>query len=164
MGSVENGVPVKRAPLLRLSSAADGRSFFHRPRSRLARFLLFEKVDYFQWIYTVAIFCFVVILFQAFLPGSVLEKSDNFGVSRRLAAFRELGIFGEIGELDFGEGIRFVPSKLLEKFDKENEEANSSSSAWPGRRTALLKPLLALVGDDLLLGGYYCPSKFFGGF
>ncbi|CAA6671588.1 unnamed protein product [Spirodela intermedia] len=150
MGSVENGVPAKRAPLLRLSSSADGRSFFHRPRSRLARFLLFEKVDYFQWICTVAIFCFVVILFQAFLPGSVLEKSGNFGVSRRLAAFRELGIFGKIGELDFGEGIRFVPSKLLEKFDKENEEANSSSSSgWPRRRTALLKPKLALVLPDL---------------
>ena len=146
MGTAENGILGKRSPLLRLSSTS------HRSRSRIARFLIFEKVDYFQWIWTVAIFCFVVILFQAFLPGSVLEKSGNFGVSRRLAAFKELGIFSEIGELDFGEGIKFLPSKLLEKFEREREEEiASASSGLIRKRSALVNPLLAMVVFHLLL-------------
>ncbi|MQM10375.1 hypothetical protein Taro_043271 [Colocasia esculenta] len=143
MGSGENGVLPKRA--LRPSSSSDGRSFLHRPRSRLARFLLFEKVDYLQWIWTVAAFFFVVILFQAFLPGSVVERSGDAGGDGRGPARR-----GELG-LDFGEGIRFVPSKLLERFQKESVGTNSSSLGRPGRRAALLKPLLALVGDDLFV-------------
>uniref|UniRef100_A0A1D1Z063 D-inositol 3-phosphate glycosyltransferase n=1 Tax=Anthurium amnicola TaxID=1678845 RepID=A0A1D1Z063_9ARAE len=150
MGSLEHGVPLKRAPLLRSSSSTDGRPFFHRPRSRLARFLLFEKVDYLQWLCTVATFFFVVILFQAFLPASVVEKSGNVGGARRAPVVRrELGVLRGIGELDFGEGIRFVPSKLLKRFEKESGEANSSSVGRPRRRAGLLKPLLALVLPDM---------------
>ncbi|XP_078429041.1 glycosyl transferase family 1 protein [Wolffia australiana] len=148
MGSVENGAVLpKRVPLLKVSSLGEGRSF-SRCRSRLTRLLLFEKVNYFQWIGIVAVFWFVVILFQAFLPGFVLERSGNFGVSKRLAAFRELGIFSEIGELDFGEGIRFFPSKLLLKFEKENEE-ESAPSGLVRRRSGLVNPLLALIIPDL---------------
>lgn len=145
MGSAQNGIPLKTSPLLRHSPSTDGRHLFYRPRSRLARFLLLQKVDYLQWIWAVAAFFFVVILFQAFLPGSVVEKSGDVGGAGRGPTRR-----GELG-LDFGEGIRFVPSKLLERFEKESGEANSSSLGRPGRRAALLKPLLALVGDDLFV-------------
>ncbi|XXG90236.1 hypothetical protein AAC387_Pa12g2053 [Persea americana] len=52
--------------------------------------------------------------------------------------------------LDFGERIRFVPSKLLEKFRREAIEANrSAASSRPGIRAALRKPQLALVLADL---------------
>nr|CAD1834106.1 unnamed protein product [Ananas comosus var. bracteatus] len=133
MGSLETGLPpLKRAPLLRRSpsaaaaAAAGIRPFLLRPRSRLARFLLFEKVDYLQWIYTVAAFFFVVVLFQAFLPGSVVERSGDAG-------------------------IRFVPSKLLERWEKDRREWNSSMAVL-GRtvaRVGLRKPRLAMVVADL---------------
>ncbi|XXG55177.1 hypothetical protein AAC387_Pa03g2902 [Persea americana] len=119
----------KRTPLLRsTSSRGDRSSFFHKPRSRFARFLLFEKVDYFQWICTIAVFFFVVILFQAFLPGYVVDKSsDSLRGLSGLEVSGDLGHLKEMGLLDFGEGIRFVPSKLLEKFRREAIEANRSA-------------------------------------
>ena len=143
MGSLENVVSLKRPPLLRASPLSNGRSFFHRPRSRLARFLLFEKVGYVQLVCTAATFFFVVILIQAFLPVSVVEKSGNFGGS---AARRRDGVLGEIGGLDFGEGIRFEPSKLLGRFEKE-KVVNFSSVRRPGKRAAFIKPRIALVGS-----------------
>ncbi|XXG89937.1 hypothetical protein AAC387_Pa12g1822 [Persea americana] len=152
MGSMENGIFFKRTPLLRsTSSRGDRSSFFHKPRSRFARFILFEKVDYFQWICTIAVFFFVVILFQAFLPGSVVEKSsDSLRGLSGLEVPGDLGHLKEMGLLDFGEGIRFVPSKLLEKFRREAIEANrSAASSRPGIRAALRKPQLALVLADL---------------
>lgn len=169
MGSMENAAFAKRTPLLRSSlssSRGDRNPFFHRPRSRFARFLLFEKVDYFQWICTIAIFFFVVILFQAFLPGSVVEKSSDSMRGAGLEAFEDLGHLKEIVGLDFGEGIRFMPSKLLEKFRREASEANrSAASSRPGIRAALRKPQLALVWTlDLILFCNLCLSVFvFGG-
>ncbi|XP_008791488.1 uncharacterized protein LOC103708367 [Phoenix dactylifera] len=150
MGSLETGVLQKRAPLLRSSPSAGVRSFFHRPRSRLARFLLFEKVDYLQWICTMAAFFFVVILFQAFLPGSVMEKSGGLGLNMG-SGEGDGGVLERIDELDFGEGIRFVPSKLLERFEKERKEANLSLMALgrPVKQVGLLKPRLAMVVPDL---------------
>ncbi|KAG0483133.1 hypothetical protein HPP92_011217 [Vanilla planifolia] len=140
MGSLDTAVPWKRAQLLR--SASD-RPFLHRPRSRLARFLLFKKVDYLHWVCTAAVFFFVFILFQAFLPVSVPEKSPTRGSLKeywRLAT-------GSYGELEFGEGIRFLPTKLLEKFERERKEADSNFMA-PGMtvmRAGIRKPRLALV-------------------
>ncbi|XP_043715599.1 uncharacterized protein LOC122663996 [Telopea speciosissima] len=154
MGSLEVGVPQKRtAPLLRSlpSSRSDRHSFLQRPRSRFARFLLFEKVNYQQWIFIVVVFLVVVVLFQAFLPGSVPEKA---GVS-----FQEIGTVSKdwmvlkgMGRLDFGEGIRFEPSKLLEKFERDARESNlSSASSRPLVRSGIRKPQLALVLADLSL-------------
>jgi uncharacterized membrane protein len=58
-------------------------------RSRLARFLLFEKVDYLQWIGTAAAFFFVTILVVAFLPGSaVFERPTMLLPSRRAGGGR----------------------------------------------------------------------------
>ncbi|XP_008802051.2 uncharacterized protein LOC103716003 [Phoenix dactylifera] len=148
MGSLEMGIALKRAPLLRSAPSAGGRSFFRRPRSRLARFLLFEKVDYLQWICTMAAFFFVVIFFQAFLPGPVMETSGGLGLHR---GERDPGNLEGIGGSDFGEGITFAPSKLLERFERERREENLSLMALgrPVKRVGLLKPRLALVVADL---------------
>ncbi|KAJ8644539.1 hypothetical protein MRB53_006287 [Persea americana] len=88
---------------------------------------------------------------QAFLPGSVVDKSsDSLRGLRGLEVSGDLGHLKEMGLLDFGEGIRFVPSKLLEKFRREAIEANrSAASSRPGIRAALRKPQLALVLADL---------------
>lgn len=148
MGSLESGIPLKRAPLLRSSpSGGSSRSFFHRPRSRLARFLLFEKVDYLQWICTAAAFFFVVILFQAFLPGSVVEKSGGE------VEERDDGILKEIRKLDFGEGIRFVPTRLVERWERERREANATRLGRAVRRLGVRKPRIALVVAELLADG-----------
>jgi hypothetical protein len=77
MGSLETGLTLKRDNLFRSSSAGrtERHPFPQRPRSRFSKFLLFKKLDYVQWICTVAVFLFFVVLFQMFLPGSVVEKS-----------------------------------------------------------------------------------------
>ncbi|CAL9755317.1 unnamed protein product [Musa acuminata subsp. burmannicoides] len=146
MGSLEAavvGAPPKRSPPLRSSPPpAAGRSSLHRARSRLARFLFSEKVGYVQWVLTVAAFLLVIALFQAFLPGSAVERP---GGGRDAGG----GGLAQIQGLDFGEGIRFVPTKLLERWERESREANSSASGAfggrPPRRFGLRKPLLALV-------------------
>ncbi|RWW65800.1 hypothetical protein BHE74_00026869 [Ensete ventricosum] len=145
MGSLEaaGGAPPKRSPLLRpFPPPFTCRSSLHR----LSRFLLSDKVGYVQWVFTVAAFLIVVALFQAFLPGSSVERPGGGSGAGG-------GELGEIGELDLGEGIRFVPVKLLERWDREDREANSSISAFgqrPLRRFGLRNPLLALVVPDLL--------------
>ncbi|KAJ4952515.1 hypothetical protein NE237_029347 [Protea cynaroides] len=155
MGSLEAGVPQKRTTsLLRSlpSSRCDLYSFIHRPRSRFARFLLFEKVGYLQWIFIVAVFFFVLVLFQAFLPGSVMEKA---GVSFQETATpsEDWMVLKGMGSLEFGEGIRFEPSKLLDKFQREARELNISlASSRPVVRSGFRKPQLALVLADLSVG------------
>uniref|UniRef100_A0A2N9FE30 Uncharacterized protein n=1 Tax=Fagus sylvatica TaxID=28930 RepID=A0A2N9FE30_FAGSY len=157
MGSLETGLALKRDNLFR-SSSSTGRTernpFAHRPRSRFSRFLLFKKLDYLQWICAVAVFLFFVVLFQMFLPGSVVEKSgassweDNVDVSSE-----DFKVLKDMGVLDFGEDIRFEPSKLLEKFRREAREANLYSSAFnrTRQRFSYRKPQLALVFADLLV-------------
>ncbi|KAJ4823972.1 hypothetical protein Tsubulata_039229 [Turnera subulata] len=154
MGSLESGLPLKREALLRSSSAgsrSEKHLFLQRPRSRFSRFLLFKKLDYLQWICTVAVFLFFVVLFQMFLPGSVIEKSEDSrkGWSLVTGDFSNLK---EIGGLDFGEDIKFEPSRLLEKFRKENRVVNVSSSFNRTlKRFGYRKPQLALVFADLLV-------------
>ncbi|CAL9085657.1 unnamed protein product [Musa textilis] len=144
MGSLEaaGGAPPKRSALLRpFPPSFACRSSLHC----LSRFLLSEKVGYLQWVFTVAAFLIVVALFQAFLPGSTVERP---GGGRGGGGGGGGGELGEIGDLDFGEGIRFVPVKLLERWETEDREANSSVSAFgerPLRRFGLRSPLLALV-------------------
>ncbi|KAF2291193.1 hypothetical protein GH714_020600 [Hevea brasiliensis] len=146
MGSLESALPLKRESLLRSSSA--GRSerypFLLRPRSRFSRFLLSKKLDYLQWICTVAVFLFFVVLFQMFLPGSVIEKSQD---SRKQLdmVYGDLLYLKDMGTLDFGEDIKLEPSKLMEKFQKEAREVNLSSSFnRTQHRFGYRKPQLAL--------------------
>ncbi|OAY62221.1 uncharacterized protein LOC110614988 isoform X2 [Manihot esculenta] len=154
MGSLETALPLKRESLLRSSSA--GRTerypFSQRPRSRFSRFLLFRKLDYLQWICTVAVFLFVVISFQMFLPGSVIEKSQDSWKELDMVSGDLLSL-KETGTLDFGEDIKFEPSKLIEKFEKEARDVNNLSFNFSvtQRRFGYKKPQLALVFADLLV-------------
>ncbi|KAL0538154.1 hypothetical protein IC582_027155 [Cucumis melo] len=155
MGSLENGFPLKRDPLLRSSSSVRGERFpfLQRPRSRFSRFLFFRKIDYLQWICTVAVFFFFVVLFQMFLPGSVMEKSE-IALKDVEKSLGDLKFLKELGMLDFGEDIRFEPSKLLGKFKKEAREADFSSFNRTRSRFGYRKPQLALVFSDLLVDSY----------
>ncbi|CAL9007370.1 unnamed protein product [Prunus brigantina] len=151
MGSLESGVPLKRDPLLRSSSTGrtERHPFLQRPRSKFSRFLLLKKLDYLQWICTVAVFLFFVVLFQMFLPGSVVEKSGVLMKNVELNS-EDLRFLKELGLLDFGEDIRFEPSKLLEKFQKEAREASLTSAMNRTRQHfGYRKPQLALVFADL---------------
>ncbi|XP_057462590.1 uncharacterized protein LOC130752763 isoform X4 [Actinidia eriantha] len=156
MGSLESGVPLKRDQHLLRSSSATNRNernpYGQRPRSRFARLVLFKKIDYLQWICTIAVFFFFVGLFQMLLPGSVMEKSDNSwrgrgGASGELKFWKEIGG----GFLDFGEDIKFVKTNLLSKFQRESNEVNMSSDSRRVVRFGHRKPQLALVFADLLV-------------
>ncbi|KAM7476476.1 hypothetical protein LguiB_023719 [Lonicera macranthoides] len=144
MGSLESGVSLKRDHHLIRSSSA-------RPRSRFARLVLFKKIDYLQWICTVAVFLSFVVIFQMFLPGSMMEKSENLLKDREVIVSRDINFLKEIGELDFGEDIKFEPSKLLAKFQQEAKEVNMSFGSRRGVRFGYKKPRLALVFADLLI-------------
>lgn len=149
MGSLEGGsTTLKRDPLLR-SSSSTGRSernpFLQRQRSRFSRYFLFKKLDYLQWICTVGVFLFFVVLFQMYLPGSVVEKSIKTLKDEELSS-GDLMYLSEYGMLDFGEDIRFEPSKILDKFKKENRDLNLSNAFNRTRlRYPHRKPQLALV-------------------
>lgn len=144
MGSLENGLPVKRdSSFQRLSSSrSDRNSFTQRPRSRFARFILFKKIDYLQWVCTVAVFFFFVVLFQMLLPGSITEKSGDLLSQSRQIVDGDLTFLKEMGVLDFGQDIKFEPSKILAKFQKEG---NGSYGVQKGLRFGLRKPQLAMV-------------------
>lgn len=141
MGSLENGVmPIKRESLLKsLSRNEKNNSFAQRqPRSRFARFMVLKKLDYLQWISAVAVFIFFMFLFQMFLPNGdfLKQKDDNFNEEFK-------NFFQEFGDLDFGEGVKFEPTKLLLKFQK----GNLKSVVRFGHR----KPQLAFVSIYIYL-------------
>ena len=60
-----------------------------------------------------------------------------------------------MGSLDFGEDIKFEPSKLLDRFRKDGSEVNLASLGFNKtlQRFGYRKPQLALVG-------YHCYSCF----
>ncbi|KAF3439932.1 hypothetical protein FNV43_RR18210 [Rhamnella rubrinervis] len=154
MGSLESGATLKRDPLLRSSSStgrAERHPFLQRQRSRLSRFFFLRKLDYLQWICTVAVFLFFVVLFQMFLPGSMIEKSGNAVRDAKFSS-NEFVFLKEFGLLDFGDDIRFEPSKLLAKFHKEARGSNFSYAFNRTRqRSGNRSPQLALVFADLLI-------------
>jgi hypothetical protein len=156
MGSLETGLTLKRDNLFRSSSAGrtERHPFPQRPRSRFSKFLLFKKLDYVQWICTVAVFLFFVVLFQMFLPGSVVEKSGASFEEDVEVSYGDFKLLKEMGVLEFGEDVRFEPTKLLKKFQKEAREANMYSSAFNRtlQRFGYRKPQLALVSNHLLSG------------
>lgn len=88
-------------------------------------------------------FFFVVILFQAFLPGSVVEKSGSEVEERGDAVLKE------IRGLDFGEGFRFVPTRLMERWERERTEANATRLGREVRRLGIRRPRIALVSGFL---------------
>ncbi|KAH7847112.1 hypothetical protein Vadar_022048 [Vaccinium darrowii] len=96
MGSLQSSFSLKRDPNFLVLP-----HFGKRPISRFARLVLFKKIDYLQWVSTVAVFFFFVVLFQIFLPSSFMENSENLG--RGEVALGDFMLWKEIGGLDFGE-------------------------------------------------------------
>uniref|UniRef100_A0A1J3IQQ4 Uncharacterized protein n=1 Tax=Noccaea caerulescens TaxID=107243 RepID=A0A1J3IQQ4_NOCCA len=152
MGSLESGIPAKRE-----SGGRAGRQqqqqhpFLQRNRSRLSRFFLFKRLDYLQWIATIIVFFLFVVLFQMFLPGLVIDKSDKPWTSDETLP-PDLVVFKERGFFDFGEDVRLEPTKLLMKFQRESNALNFTSSSLNTtmQRFGFRKPKLALVFADLL--------------
>ena len=153
--------------------------------SGLARFLLFEKVDYLRWIVAAAAaFFFVAIVFVAFLPGSgvVVERPWLTLPSRRAGPGRVGGGGGGGTAEDRGGRVRweagvafeFEPTRLREKWARERrEEAKSLAElGTPVTRLGVRKPRLAMVstttedcwrrvGEDLYgLGIGFLPCGF----
>uniref|UniRef100_A0A0E0C4S6 Glycosyl transferase family 1 domain-containing protein n=1 Tax=Oryza meridionalis TaxID=40149 RepID=A0A0E0C4S6_9ORYZ len=172
MGSLEDGAgagtggykrghpPPPPSPLLRSVVGPTRRG---SARSRLARFLLFEKVDYLQWIGTAAAFFFVTILVVAFLPGSaVFERPTMLLPSRRAGGGAGGGRGGGaeallprgLGVVETGEGVAFEPTRLRERWARERrEEADGLAKLGsPVRRFGVRKPRLAMVFGDLSPG------------
>ncbi|GAA0139496.1 transferase [Lithospermum erythrorhizon] len=124
-------------------------------RSRFARLVLFKKIDYLQWICTVAVFFFFVGLFQMFLPGSVMEKSVDFGEKNE--------VLGGIEDLEFLKGLiggggedvveKFEALKVLNKFKKEGGD-NDSVGSRKVVRFGYRRPKIALVFADLFVDSY----------
>lgn len=157
MGSLENGVlPLKRDPLLKSSSRNErNNSFAQRPRSKFARFMVLKKLDYLQWICAVAVFIFFMFVFQMFLPLSSVEKDSGDFLKQKEDNFGDdlTNFLKEIGGLDFGEGVKFEPTKLLLKFHRENRGVNNVSFGTSRKvvRFGHRKPQLAFVFADLLV-------------
>ncbi|XP_066312141.1 uncharacterized protein [Miscanthus floridulus] len=168
MGSLDNGAAAaagsyKRGPgpALRAGIVGGGSARKVRARSRLARFLLLEKVDYLQCMVAAAAFFFVAIVFVAFLPGSdvVVERPRLTLPSRRAGPGRVGGGGGGGTAEDRGGRVRweagvafeFEPTRLREKWARERrEEAKSLAElGTPVTRLGVRKPRLAMVFGDL---------------
>jgi len=148
MGSLENGVYQQQShqSIGRVSSFPKQL----RPRSRSSRSLLSKRLGYLQWISTIVVFSLFLVLFQAFLPGSVVERPGSPGKDLDLLE-GDFMYLKELGELDFGEDVRFEPTRVLYKLQKEARELNLSRR---GIRFAYRKPQLALVSAPY--APFYC--------
>ncbi|KVH91086.1 hypothetical protein Ccrd_006880 [Cynara cardunculus var. scolymus] len=160
MGSLSLVLPIKRDPSFKVSPRNEknnNNSYVQRPRSRFGRFMVFKKIDYLQWISAIAVFIFFMFLFQLFLPLSMVEKTDGDFLKGREEDDGSGGnlknLLKEIGGLDFGEDVKFVPTKFLIKFQREKGVVNNVT--FDGSRTVMRfgnrKPQLALVFADLLV-------------
>ncbi|CDP08738.1 unnamed protein product [Coffea canephora] len=157
MGSLESGLPLKRDQDLLRSSSTTGRSFNQRQqaaRSRFARLFFFKKFDYLIWICTVAVFLFFLVLFQMFLLGSIMEKSETFSRVNDGVGDVDLALLKGFGGLDFGEDIKFEPSKLLAKFRNDPILANGTVVSRNHLTFGYRKPKLAVVFANLLVDPY----------
>ncbi|KAF3792817.1 hypothetical protein EJ110_NYTH10775 [Nymphaea thermarum] len=118
------------------------RSSFPKSRSKMERSLRFEKIDYLQWICSILVFLSVVILFQAYLPTSVTEKS---GERRSIAGLRQLG------DLSFGEEVKFVPGKVIQRLERDKKKMGLEGGEMrPRIRTPIRRPRIAIVGVDFM--------------
>ncbi|KAJ1284378.1 hypothetical protein BS78_03G199300 [Paspalum vaginatum] len=164
MGSLESGAAVgshKRGPPPSLRAGGGGGHGGAprrvRARSRLARVLLLEKVDYLQWIVAAAAFFFVAILFVAFLPGSGVVERPRLPLPSRRGGPGQRGAGGAEGSSPppprgwWEAGVPFEPTRLREKWARERrEEARSLAElGTPVRRLGVRKPRLAMVFGDL---------------
>ncbi|XP_021850674.1 uncharacterized protein [Spinacia oleracea] len=157
MGSLENGVLLKKDQHHSIGIGIGRVSSFskqQKPRSRFSRFLLSKRLGYLQWISTIVVFSIFLVFFQAFLPGSVVERPGNLRKDLDLLGDDLMYLKGIIKELDFGEDVKFEPTRLSAKFQKEAAEFNLSSGFKRGIRFGYRKPKLALVFADLGVDPY----------
>ncbi|KAM7274825.1 hypothetical protein ACFE04_016691 [Oxalis oulophora] len=161
MGSLESGsLTLKRDSLIRStsSSSSTNKQRIGGSRSmRLSRFLLFKKLDYLQWICTIAVFLFFVVLFQMFLPGSVIDNNNNINNNIKSQQY-DLYLL-ELLKKTTGDDDNIIttsivePFKLMNKFQKEDKDDSQITFSTSFNRTlqrfGYRKPLIALVFADL---------------
>lgn len=89
-----------------------------------------------------------------FLPGLVVvDKSDKppWRSKKEELLPPDLIVFKESGVFDFGEGVRFEPTKLLMKFRRDAAQTSTSDgfnlTATTTQRFGFRKPKLALVSS-----------------
>jgi len=147
MGSLESGIPLKKGSLFGTQfTRKEKNPFSHRFRSSFSR-LLFKKLDYVQWICTVVVFLCLVVVFQMFLPGSVVENSDDESLTAVRMRSDKLFHYGEIHKavLDIGEDALFLPM-ILEKFRRGGGEGMDAGLLnHTAQHFGYRKPQLALV-------------------
>ncbi|KAK9749455.1 hypothetical protein RND81_02G127100 [Saponaria officinalis] len=126
----------------------------NRDRSRIPRLFFSKRLNYLQWISTIIVFSLLLVVFQAFLPGSLEEKS---GISSKNLGLNEgdfVYLKNVIDEVNLWDDLKFGPTKLLAKFKKEAVELNQSFVSEKRIRFGFRKPKLALVFADLALDRY----------
>ncbi|KAI7740114.1 hypothetical protein M8C21_010332 [Ambrosia artemisiifolia] len=117
--------------------------------------MVFKKLDYLQWVSAVAVFFLFMFVFQMLLPLSTLEQKhiNNNNINNLEGDLKSL--FQVISGLDFGEGVKFEPTKLLLKFQGDSNNNNVENLLFGGSRKVerfgLRKPQLAFVFADLLV-------------
>ncbi|TKY64007.1 biosynthetic process [Spatholobus suberectus] len=149
MGSLESGIPLKKSSLFGPQlSRKEKNPFSHRFRSSFSR-LLFKKLDYVQWICTVVVFLCLVVVFQMFLPGSVLENEGEESLKAVKMRSESLFHYGDFNKvvLDIGEDAVFLP-KISEKFRKGGDVDLLNHTV---QHFGYRKPQLALVFGELLV-------------
>ncbi|XP_022858780.1 uncharacterized protein LOC111379604 isoform X1 [Olea europaea var. sylvestris] len=159
MGSLDGTTPLKRDhrtvlfQSMRNSNVGGLLGFWPRLRSRFARLVFLQRINYLRCICIVSIVFFFIFLFQMFLlPGSVREgdklKNYNF-IRENLGGLSEE--FAFLKELDFGDDIKFDNSKILAKFQKDDIVTIGSRNVV---RFGYRNPKLALVFADLSVDPY----------
>ena len=144
MGSLEIGVTFKKDVSFRSLSSKIERNH-SRNRSRFSRLLLPHKLGYYLWVCLIVVFSLFLVVFQFFLPGSVVESPGNSVKVGRLVSWEAIQLRDFVGDLDFGENLRFEPKCVLGRVRREAMEFNSSSGSKSVARFGHRKPLLALV-------------------
>ncbi|KAE9595449.1 hypothetical protein Lal_00031236 [Lupinus albus] len=150
MGSLESVIPSKKGSLFGSKpNRKEKHLFSQRTRSRFSRFLS-KKINYIQWICTVSMFLCLVVVFQMFLPISVVEMSKGSFSAVKMHSGNVSHYKGiENYVLDIGEENFFVP-EISEKFrmdvGKDMNLLNQTVFHFGYR-----KPQLALVFGELLV-------------
>ena len=156
MGSLENGGLLKKDQQQSNhynNSFGKVSSFSkqHRDRSRFTRLFFPKRLGYLQWISTIIVFSLLLVVFQAFLPGSVEENPGGLSEDLGLVEGDFVYLKSVIDEVDFGEDLMFGPNKLLDKFKKDAVELNQSFVFGERTRFGYRKPKLAMVSVKLLI-------------
>lgn len=156
MGSLESSIPLKKGSLFGpQSSRKEKHPFSHRFRSSFSR-LLFKKLDYVQWICAVVVFLCLVVVFQMFLPGSVVENSER-AVKMR---YHHLHHHKDKYALDIGEEAVFLP-RISEKFRRGDGSRDLNLLNHTGKNYGYRKPQLALVSSPNFISVGVCFDFFF---